>query len=84
MRQYYRPICFVGTGAIIIKDEPDYALVVRNPAKIIGWICECGHRLTFYENAANCSECEKQYIKNNDEVSFVNDKELIEKLRVAR
>jgi len=36
---------FVGAGAVVTRDVPDYALVVGNPARQIGWICDCGHRL---------------------------------------
>lgn len=36
---------FVGAGAVITKDVPDYALVAGNPGKQIGWTCECGERL---------------------------------------
>jgi UDP-2-acetamido-3-amino-2,3-dideoxy-glucuronate N-acetyltransferase len=29
----------VGSGAVITKDVPDYALMVGNPARQIGWVC---------------------------------------------
>jgi UDP-2-acetamido-3-amino-2,3-dideoxy-glucuronate N-acetyltransferase len=35
----------VGVGAVITKDIPDYALVVGNPARQIGWMCQCGIKL---------------------------------------
>ncbi len=53
---------FVGAGAVVSKDVPDYALVYGNPAKIQGWVCECGEKLKFGEDSkAKCSKCGKIY-----------------------
>lgn len=57
---------FVGAGAVITKDVPDYALVVGNPAKVLGYICECGNRLEKVENEYRCNACNKSYIKSED------------------
>lgn len=46
--------CFVGAGAVVAADVPAYAMVVGNPARVVGWVCECGHRLTFVEGGATC------------------------------
>lgn len=54
---------FVGAGSVVTKDVPDYALVVGNPAKIVGYFCECGHRLN--DNLI-CESCNKKYKKEND------------------
>lgn len=40
----------IGSGAVITKDVPPYALVVGNPGKIIGWVNEKGNRLIFNKN----------------------------------
>lgn len=36
---------FVGAGAVINRDVPDYALMVGVPARQIGWMCQCGTQL---------------------------------------
>ncbi|HZQ08920.1 MAG TPA: DapH/DapD/GlmU-related protein [Anaerolineae bacterium] len=35
----------IGSGALVTKDIPSHALVVGVPARIIGYVCKCGHRL---------------------------------------
>ena len=37
---------FIGAGAVIIRDVPDYAMMVGNPARQIGFMCECGEKLS--------------------------------------
>ena len=36
---------FIGAGAVVNKDVPDYALMVGVPAKQIGWMSEYGEQL---------------------------------------
>ena len=55
--------CFIGAGAVVNKNIPDFALVVGNPAKQIGWTCECGERLS---DDLECLVCEKKYEKSTD------------------
>jgi UDP-2-acetamido-3-amino-2,3-dideoxy-glucuronate N-acetyltransferase len=53
---------FVGAGAVVTKNVPDYALIVGNPAKQIGWMSEFGHRLQFDgQGLATCTESGQQY-----------------------
>lgn len=63
---------FIGAGAAVIDDVPDYALMVGNPAKIKGWMCECGVRLHFEKDRAVCDVCGKKYRKSGDQVSEIN------------
>lgn len=53
---------FIGAGAVVTKNVPDYALLVGNPAKQIGWVSEYGHRLNFDEDGlATCPESNQEY-----------------------
>lgn len=53
---------FVGAGALVTKDIPDFALVVGNPARIIGWMSESGQKLVFDKDGnAFCEKCRRQY-----------------------
>jgi len=61
--------CFVGAGAVVTKDIPDFALVVGSPAKIIGWVSEAGTRLNFDEKGfASCEKSNKKYRLQNQKV----------------
>jgi UDP-2-acetamido-3-amino-2,3-dideoxy-glucuronate N-acetyltransferase len=60
---------FIGAGSVVTKEIPDYALVVGNPAKQIGWMSEYGHRLEFNENnEAICPESKDVYVLELGEV----------------
>ena len=58
---------FIGAGAVVTKNVPDYALLVGNPAKQIGWVSEYGHRLNFNtKGLAICPETNQEYeLKEN-------------------
>ena len=48
---------FIGAGTVVLRDVPDFALIVGNPGKLIGWIDERGNRLEFSDDGK--SKCER-------------------------
>ena len=63
---------FIGAGAVVTKTVSDYALVVGNPAKQIGWMSEFGHKLLFNERGiALCDESGDKYILENNVVKKI-------------
>ena len=63
---------FIGAGSVVTKPVKDYALVVGNPAKQIGWVSKAGHRLKFGQlGIALCEETGEKYQLNGDKVSII-------------
>jgi UDP-2-acetamido-3-amino-2,3-dideoxy-glucuronate N-acetyltransferase len=59
---------FIGAGAVVTKSVPDYALVIGNPGRVVGWMCECGVKLANGGEppaAAQCGACGASYVTEN-------------------
>jgi UDP-2-acetamido-3-amino-2,3-dideoxy-glucuronate N-acetyltransferase len=55
---------FVGAGAVVLSDVPPRAIVVGNPSRVAGWMCDCGVTLSRDEQppaSAACSACRAGY-----------------------
>lgn len=75
--------CFVGAGAVVTKDVPDYALIVGNPGRLRGYVCYCGHKLDLPADgkdaaASVCGDCGRQYEKRGGVVRETSHQEASE------
>jgi UDP-2-acetamido-3-amino-2,3-dideoxy-glucuronate N-acetyltransferase len=51
---------FIAAGAVVTRDVPDYALMIGNPARQKGWVCQCGNKLG---EKYKCPQCGNKYKK---------------------
>jgi UDP-2-acetamido-3-amino-2,3-dideoxy-glucuronate N-acetyltransferase len=59
---------FVGAGSVVTGPVPEYALVYGSPARVKGWMCECGEKLSFKGTQAKCKRCQSAYRKASGKI----------------
>lgn len=63
---------FIGAGAVVTKEVPDFALVIGNPGKVKYFMSRMGHKLVFsIEGQAVCPESGEKYVMDNGMVSLI-------------
>ncbi|MDD5131796.1 MAG: Gfo/Idh/MocA family oxidoreductase [bacterium] len=64
---------FVGAGAVVKADVPDYAIVAGVPARQVGWTCKCGTTLKPGKGNAACSKCGSEYKIEDNKLAVIKE-----------
>ena len=62
----------VAAGSVVTKNVPAHALVLGNPARVVGWVCQCGLGVDFQRGIAICGPCGLVYIRDENKITLVS------------
>jgi UDP-2-acetamido-3-amino-2,3-dideoxy-glucuronate N-acetyltransferase len=62
----------IGAGTIVTKDIPERALVIGNPARIIGWLNEDGTKMCSLDDGIYCDDKKNKWYFDNGKLIQIN------------
>jgi UDP-2-acetamido-3-amino-2,3-dideoxy-glucuronate N-acetyltransferase len=65
---------FIGAGTVVTKDVPNFALIVGNPGKQVGWMCRCGVKLNLKKGKTTCGSCKTTYRLSGKQLILLDGK----------